>query len=273
MKLARALDPVSLMIATDCGAVFYLSQRYGEAYQELSKVLEMEPGFSEALMFRGAALLRQNQYERAIADFQNASRIDNRPCRLGVLGWALGVADKRSEATAVLHKLQAISRHTTVPPWSFAIIYIGLGQTDQAFAWLEKAYAEHSSDLRALKVDPVYDPLRSNPPFQDLVRRVGLAVRDLIRQSYKLDAEPWARAKGVAEKIEQDAVLALLWKHRRSTTCLPPPKFGKVLLKAGAKLREPRLIFSSVCQSRAGRWHSCFSRAAKRSESRHRRRR
>jgi TolB-like protein/DNA-binding winged helix-turn-helix (wHTH) protein/Tfp pilus assembly protein PilF len=174
MKQARALDPVSLIIATDCGAVLYLSQRYGEAYQELSKVLEMEPDFSEALMFRGAVLLRQRKYEQAIADFRNASRIDNRPWRLGVLGWALGVAGKRSEATAILRQLQAISRQTSTPPWSFAIIYIGLGQKDEALAWLDKAYAEHSSDLRALKVDPVYDPLRSDPRFQDLVRRVGL---------------------------------------------------------------------------------------------------
>jgi TolB-like protein/tetratricopeptide (TPR) repeat protein/DNA-binding winged helix-turn-helix (wHTH) protein len=174
MKQARALDPVSRIIATDCGAVLYLGRRYDEAYRELSNVLEMEPGFSEALMFRGAVLLRQGKYEEAIADLQNASRIDNRPWRLGVLGWALGVAGKRSEATATLRKLKAISRQTAVPPWSFAIIHIGLGEADQAFAWLEKAYSEHASDLRALKVDPIYDPLRSGPRFQDLVRRVGL---------------------------------------------------------------------------------------------------
>jgi TolB-like protein/tetratricopeptide (TPR) repeat protein/DNA-binding winged helix-turn-helix (wHTH) protein len=174
MKQARALDPVSRIIATDCGAVLYLGRRYDEAYRELSNVLEMEPGFSEALMFRGAVLLRQGKYEEAIADLQNASRIDNRPWRLGVLGWALGVAGKRSEATATLRKLKAISRQTAVPPWSFAIIHIGLGEADQAFAWLEKAYSEHASDLRALKVDPIYDPLRSDPRFQDLVRRVGL---------------------------------------------------------------------------------------------------
>jgi TolB-like protein/DNA-binding winged helix-turn-helix (wHTH) protein/tetratricopeptide (TPR) repeat protein len=174
MKQARALDPVSRIIATDCGAVLYLGRRYDEAYRELSKVLEMEPGFSEALMFRGAVLLRQGKYEEAVADLQNATRIDNRPWRLGVLGWALGVAGKRSEAAAILRKLEALSRQTNVPPWSLAIIYIGLGETDEAFAWLEKAYAERSSDLRALKVDPIYDPLRRDPRFQDLVRRVGL---------------------------------------------------------------------------------------------------
>jgi TolB-like protein/DNA-binding winged helix-turn-helix (wHTH) protein/Tfp pilus assembly protein PilF len=173
MNLARSLDPVSRIIATDGGAVLYEERRYDEAYKELSKVLELQPDFSEALMFRGAVLLEEGKREEGIADLQNAARIDGSGRRLGVLGWGLGVAGRRAEATEVLHKLQS-GAELSKRPWSLAIVYIGLGKKDEAFVWMEKAYAEHSSDLRAVKVDPIYDPVRSDPRFADLVRRMGL---------------------------------------------------------------------------------------------------
>jgi len=174
MEEARALDPVSRIIATDWGVVLYFERHYEEAYQQLSKVLEMEPGFSEALMFRGAVLLQQSRYAEAIADLEESARIDGGPKKLGVLGWGLGVAGQRSKSLAVLNKLNAMSQQKQIPAWSFAINHIGLGDRDRTFFWLEKAYAERSGELRALKVDPIYDPLRSDPRFLDLERRVGL---------------------------------------------------------------------------------------------------
>lgn len=153
--------------------LLYFERHYDEAYQELSKVLEMEPGFSEALMFRGAVLMRQRRYMEGIADLENSSRFNGGPKKLGVLGWGLASAGKRSEATAILRRLNTMSRQKQVPAWSFAITNIGLGDTDKAFAWLDKAYAEHSFELRALKVDPIYDPLRSDPRYQDLLRRMN----------------------------------------------------------------------------------------------------
>jgi tetratricopeptide (TPR) repeat protein len=174
MKQARMLDPVSRIIATDSGALLYFEQHYEAAYQELSKVLEMEPSFSEALMFRGAVLLQQKRYAEAIADLENSARIDSGPRKLGVLGWGLGYAGRRPEAAAVLRRLKAMSRQRRVPAWSLAVTYIGLGDADEAFAWLERSYAERSGELRALRIDSIYDPLRSDPRFLDLQRRVGL---------------------------------------------------------------------------------------------------
>jgi len=174
MKQARALDPVSRIIATDWGAVLFFERRYDEAYQELSKVLEMEPNFSEAYLFRGQVLLHQRRYDEAIADFESARRIDNTPRQLALLGYALGVAGKRSQATIILRQLKAISPQKHVEPWSLAMVELGLGDKDETVAWLEKAYLEQSPHLVGLKVVPAYDPLRNNPRFQQLIARIGL---------------------------------------------------------------------------------------------------
>jgi eukaryotic-like serine/threonine-protein kinase len=174
LQRARALDPVSRIIATDWGVALYSERRYDEAYQELSKVIELDPEFSEALEYRGLVLLQQKRYEDAIADFLRATRIDSSPRRLAHLGFAYGVAGKPAEARLILRKLQGLSKSVYVSPWCFALVYTGLGDKDRAFFWLEKAFSERSADLIALKVTPAYDSLRSDARFTDLLARVGV---------------------------------------------------------------------------------------------------
>jgi eukaryotic-like serine/threonine-protein kinase len=174
MKRARALDPVSRIIATDWGVALYSERRYDEAYQELSKVIELDPEFSEALEWRGLVLLQQARYDDAIADFRRATRIDSSPRRLSHLGFAYGVAGKTAQAQLILRKLQGLSTKFYVSPWCFALVYTGLGDKDRAFFWLEKAFSERSADLIALKVTPAYDSLRSDARFTDLLTRVGV---------------------------------------------------------------------------------------------------
>jgi TolB-like protein/DNA-binding winged helix-turn-helix (wHTH) protein/tetratricopeptide (TPR) repeat protein len=174
MKQALALDPVSRIIATDWGQVLRFERRYDEAYQELSKVLELDPEFSEALVERGLLLLSQRKYEAALADLEAARRVDKTPRRLALLGYGYGLAGKRAQAKSALRELHAQRATTYVSPWAVAIVHIGLGENDKALVWLEKAYRERSADCIALKVDPLYDPLRSDPRFQDLMRLTGL---------------------------------------------------------------------------------------------------
>ena len=81
---------------------------------------------------------------------------------------------ERSQALQMLDELKALSKQRSVSPSAFAIIYLGLGDKDQTFAWLEKAYEEHSPTILFLKVDPMWDPVRSDPRFADLLRRMGL---------------------------------------------------------------------------------------------------
>ena len=175
MNQARMLDPVSRVIATDCvGAMLFIEGRNDEAYRELSDVIQMDHGFSDAYMYRAAVLLQEKRFREAIADLESAKRTDNTPYRLAILGWGFGVAGEPAKARAVLSQLRVFSKQTYVSPWSFAMVYLGLGDKDQTFAWLDKAYTEHALQLLYLKTFPVYAPLRSDPRFPKLLARIGL---------------------------------------------------------------------------------------------------
>jgi len=174
MKRAKELDPVSRIIATDWGVTLYTERRYTEAHEALSRVIQFDPEFSEALEFRGLTLLQLNRNEEAIADLRNAVRIEDSPRRLAHLGFGYGMAGRTAEARAVLRKLEKMNRTSYINPWYYALIYIGLRDKDQVFLWLEKAFQERSADLIALKVESAYDPLRGDPRFADLMARVGL---------------------------------------------------------------------------------------------------
>jgi hypothetical protein len=93
---------------------------------------------------------------------------------LALLGYAYARLGERSQALLVLRQLEAASKQSYTPAFSFAVVYAGLGEKDQAFAWLEKAYGERTSRLGYLQVEPFWDPLRSDPRFADLVRRIVL---------------------------------------------------------------------------------------------------
>ena len=93
---------------------------------------------------------------------------------LALLGYAHARLGERSQALRVLDQLEAASKERYTPALSFAVVYVGLGEKDQAFVWLEKAYDERTSRLGYLKVERLWDPLRSDPRFADLVRRIGL---------------------------------------------------------------------------------------------------
>ena len=91
-----------------------------------------------------------------------------------MLGMIYGLAGRKSEAQQILNELLELNKRRYVTPAALVYVYIGLGDKDQAFAWLEKAFDERSNFIAYLKVVPVADPLRSDPRFNDLMRRVGL---------------------------------------------------------------------------------------------------
>lgn len=168
---ARQLDPLSLIIAADNGAIFYFSRQYDRAIEKWRSVLEMDPYFVRAHLI-GAAYVEKGMFAEALADNEKM-----RPRIPPVSYWAiLTYTYGRSNQTAqARHALQELlnPRHP-VDPQVIAQAYAGLGDKDQSVAWLEKAYAAHSNELVSLKVSPEYDSLRSDPRFQDLLRRVGL---------------------------------------------------------------------------------------------------
>jgi Flp pilus assembly protein TadD len=119
--------------------------------------------------------VQQGKFPEAIASIEKARRIEDQICvPLAALGHTYAAAGQRARAEQVIRELIARSRSRQVPAYTVATIYAALNEKDQAFAWLEKAYAQRSWYLTSLKVDPKVDSLRSDPRFADLVHRVGL---------------------------------------------------------------------------------------------------
>ncbi len=123
----------------------------------------------------GEAYVEKGMHEEAIAEIRKAVALSEGNTRaLATLGHAYAVSGRRSEALKVLNELKARSKQSYVSPYFIALIYAGLGENDRTLEWLEKAYQERHPYLILLKVQPVFRSLRSDPHFQDLLRRVGL---------------------------------------------------------------------------------------------------
>ncbi len=176
LKRAQELDPLSLELTADIGQVLYFSREFDRSIEQLQKTIEMNPNFAPAHTRLGMTYLKKGMYEEAIAEHKNATAIDERPGRAARLGYAYAVAGKRDEAQKVIDDLkEQQSKGRYVSPFHFALIYMGLGDKDQAFVLLEKTCDEGSDVLWDIKVSPKFDSLRSDPRFTDLLRRMHLA--------------------------------------------------------------------------------------------------
>ncbi|MGA9511709.1 MAG: tetratricopeptide repeat protein, partial [Candidatus Sulfotelmatobacter sp.] len=173
IERARQLDPLSLIIATDNGAILFFAHQYDRAIEQFRAVLEMDPNFPRAHMLI-AVYAQKGLFADALADAEGLRRREESSWSWGALAYIYGRSGQRAKAKFALEQLERESRSQVVDPLSFAIAYIGIGDKEQAIAWLQRAYQWHSSSLTALKVDPTYDPLRNDPRFQALVRRIGL---------------------------------------------------------------------------------------------------
>ena len=137
----------------------------------------MDSSFEGAHEFLGRAYVEMGQYEKAISELQKAIALsDGSPASIAELGYAYAVAGKRREALKILYELKDRSKRKYVSPFLLATIYTGLGEKDQSFLWLERAYEDRSNLMTRLKVDPRFDLLRSDPRFQALLRRVNFPL-------------------------------------------------------------------------------------------------
>ena len=166
---ARQLAPLSLIIAADNGMIFYYSRQYDRAEKGLNAVLEMEPTFPRAHMVK-YVYVETGQFAKALADIDKYSPHSTPWERV----YVLGRAGHAAEAEQALEGLKQLNHSHPIDPAAFAWAYVGMGKKNEALAWLDKAYGQHSNIIDTLKVDPAWDPLRSDPRFQALVQRVGL---------------------------------------------------------------------------------------------------
>ncbi len=157
------------------GLLHYFERRPGRAVPCLQKTLKMDSKFYPARCFLGLAYEQAGEVAKAVDQFQKAVDLSGgAPAALAMLGHAQALAGQAKEARAGLKELKKLSAQHYVPPVRVGLIHAALEEKQQAFEWLEKAYRERSHWLLFLNVDPIFDPLRSDPRFRDLLRRVGL---------------------------------------------------------------------------------------------------
>jgi DNA-binding winged helix-turn-helix (wHTH) protein/TolB-like protein/lipoprotein NlpI len=173
-RLAQENDPLSMSINTNAGWTLFLAGRHPEAIEALKQIIEIDPTFPRAHFRLGGAYESEGMYREAVAELQKAVQLsEGDPYYEGALGHAYAVSGKVSAARGVLDLLKTRSEHQYIPAYAIALIYAGLGEKDQAFSWLEKAYDDRSTSLAYLKVDPVLNNLRSDTRFAGLVERVS----------------------------------------------------------------------------------------------------
>jgi len=170
---ARALDPLSLIIAADRGVILLYAREYDKAIAQFRAVKEMEPGFSRSGLVV-AAYVEKGQYDDALAELSTWYDPDNSPW---VLAWRTMIYSRRgqpAQARHCLERLRQIYSQGSIAPDPVLWAYLGIGDRDQVFEWFERAYKDHSNVLTSLKVNPAFDPLRDDPRFQELMRRIRL---------------------------------------------------------------------------------------------------
>jgi TolB-like protein/Tfp pilus assembly protein PilF len=174
LKRAQQVDPLSLTINAVVGWMLYLARDYDRAIEQEKLVLEMDTNFALAHRYLGLAYEQKGMYTEAISEFQKAKSLSGaRPLDAGSLGHAYAVAGRAAEARQVLKEVNERSPQVYFPALDVGLIHLALGEKDLAFEWLEKAVQERSPWLTHLRVDPRFDPLRSDPRFTTLLNRIG----------------------------------------------------------------------------------------------------
>jgi TolB-like protein len=171
LQLALQLDPISSRAYHNTAFGYYYARQYDQALLQMQHASALHHEPAELIFPVAVIYVEKGMYEEAIQQFQ---KLGDQPHALGHMGNAYARMGREAEARKMISELQKHVQNTGVGRYEIALVYAGLGEKDEAFAWLEKSFAARDKGLTYLKIDPCLDPLRSDPRFQDLVRRVGL---------------------------------------------------------------------------------------------------
>jgi len=177
-RRAEELDPLSPIISADTGANLFRARRFDEAMAQFNRTLTLDPNFYFARYYLATIYHAQGAYAKAIGEYRKALGLTDDPFVKALLARSLAKSGQRGEALKMLDQLKSESAHRYVPSAGLALGYAALGEKDEAFVWLEKEFAEHTTRPPQYAVNPLFDDLRDDPRFADLVRRVTLAKMD-----------------------------------------------------------------------------------------------
>jgi TolB-like protein/DNA-binding winged helix-turn-helix (wHTH) protein/Flp pilus assembly protein TadD len=173
-RRARELDPISVGRTAFLAAILYRARKYDEAIGACQKALELDSNHPNTFWFLALSYEQKREFPEAIAQLEKAVRLTRgSPMYRGLLANAYALAGERAKALSTLDELKALSQQRYVSPLDIAVVYTGLGDRNSAFQWLEKAYQERTMRIQELP-QPIFDSLRSDPRFRDLMRRIGL---------------------------------------------------------------------------------------------------
>jgi eukaryotic-like serine/threonine-protein kinase len=172
-KQAAELDPLSLIISASLGDRLNEARRYEDGANQCRKTLDMDPNFGLAYLCIGNSYVNEGHFKEGIPELQKGIELlPGSPYFMGQLGIAYALSGDHARAREVLSKLKNLSQ-PHVPAFSIAMVYAGLADKERTIFWLEKGCEERNAEMIYMKVEPVLDPIRSDPRFQDLIRRVG----------------------------------------------------------------------------------------------------
>jgi TolB-like protein/DNA-binding winged helix-turn-helix (wHTH) protein len=182
IKRAQELNPLYLPYHVGVADLYYCSRQYDRAIAQLRETIQifhLEPELAGPHTLLGKSYKEKGMFEEAIAEDRKAAALPllgeyrGTPLYLALLGNAYGAAGKRAEALNTLQQLKDLSKQKYVSPYDLALVYLGLGDKRQTFMWLDKAYRARSNEMSNLKQDPIFDSLRSDRRFQDLLQRMA----------------------------------------------------------------------------------------------------
>jgi len=173
IETALELDPLSGIMHECRGFIYLMKYEYEEAIRCYREIMEFDPSSYRPYAAMGRALGLQGKHAEALVMLEKARAMEEGiPTILAATGQIFGLSGDRDSARGVLERLHARARERNIPTTCFAVVHLGLGETEQALDWLERGCAEHEMSLSALGVHPIYDPLRAEPRFQALLKRV-----------------------------------------------------------------------------------------------------
>ena len=193
-KRALELDPLNLMIGTWVGLRYYLARRYDGAIEQGRSTADLDPNFAAAHLILGESYAQQGKHNEALDELQKAAGLSgDSPLYMAQIGVSRAVAGEKKEALRVIRELQDTSGKRYVSPYGVAQIYAALNDKEQTYKWLDTAYRDRAVWMSYLAVDPLFDSIRSEERFQDLLQRVGLPRVGIIKGSVGAPAlDPFA---------------------------------------------------------------------------------